>query len=160
MLICLFHLQEFLKIKKKKLNLTEQKALEDLEFEDDENEENEEEEENKIETKEEIVKKEKEFLNNENNMIQKIIQKIKILPLQKNEQNEKIERRYSHLRTITSLNRFCYGIMKLREYFKKTKYEDNKITDDDIVNTVFEMLFRDDTENLEISKCIKNILLV
>ena len=88
-------------------------------------------------------------------MIQKIIQKIKILPLQKNEQNEKIERRYSHLRTITSLNRFCYGIMKLKTFFGKNA----NIKIDDIINTVFEILFRDNTNEIEISDSIKNILL-
>ena len=30
---------------------------------------------------------------------------------------------YSHLRTITSLNRLCYGVMKLRKIFKQIKYE-------------------------------------
>ena len=47
-------------------------------------------------------------------MIQKIIQKIKILPEKK---EEKISTKYSHLRTISSLNRFCYGIMKLKQTF-------------------------------------------
>ena len=88
-------------------------------------------------------------------MIQNIIQKIKILPQQKNEQNEKIERRYSHLRTITSLNRFCYGIMKLKTFFGKNA----NIKIDDIINTVFEILFRDNTNEIEISDSIKNILL-
>ncbi len=90
-------------------------------------------------------------------MINKIIQKIKILPEQK---NEKTETKYSHLRTITSLNRFCYGIMKLKKiFFEQIKYQKANITIDDIIDTVFEMLFRDNTEEIVISESIKNILL-
>ena len=49
--------------------------------------------------------------------------------------------------------------MKLRGLFKHVKYKQANITDDDIINTIFEMLFRDDNEKLEISESIKNILL-
>jgi hypothetical protein len=83
--------------------------------------------------------------------------KITILSLYKND--EKHSKEYSHLRTITSLNRFCYGVMKLRKIFKQIKYEKENITDDDIINTVFELLFRDDNEKLVISESIKNAIL-
>ena len=146
--------------KKRKINLMEEKQLEGVEF-DDEIEENEELEEDenkeKVENKEEIIKKEKEFLKNEKDLISKICSKIKILPEVKIE--EKNTSNYSHLRTLTSLSRFCYGIMKLRNIFKQVKYEKAKITDDDIIDTVFEMLFRDNTEKIEISESIKNVLL-
>ena len=49
--------------------------------------------------------------------------------------------------------------MKLKQNFEDIKYEKANITIDDNINTVFEMLFRVDTENLEISESIKNILL-
>ena len=39
------------------------------------------------------------------------------------------------------------------------KYEEAKITDEDIINTVFEMLFKDDTEKIKISDSIKNAFL-
>ncbi len=89
-------------------------------------------------------------------MIQKIIQKIKILPEKK---EEKTSTKYSHLRTISSLNRFCYGIMKLKQTFEKIKYNNANIKIDDIINTVFELLFRDNTEEIEISKSIKDVLI-
>ena len=152
--------------KKKKINLQEQKALEDIEFEEDLNESNEEEEEKEEENihknkeiinKEEIIKKENEFLIKEKEMIEKIIRKINILPEVKIDGKNSVE--YSHLKTITALSRFCYGIMKLRKIFSQVKYEKSQITDDDIINTVFEMLFRDDTEKLEISENIKKSLL-
>jgi len=153
--------------KNNKFNLLQKQGLKDVEFIDDENENieenenNEENQDNEIEKKEEnieeIIKKEKEFLNNEKVFIKKISDKIKILPL--NKENEDKRKEYSHLRTITSLNLFCYGIMKLRKIFKQTKYEEFNIKDDDIINTIFEMLFRDDNEKLEISENIKNALL-
>ena len=90
-------------------------------------------------------------------MISHICEKIKKLPEIKIENKKNID--YSHLRTITSLSRFCYGIKKLRKLFKQTKYEEAKITDDDIINTVFDMLFRDDTDKIQISETIKNVLL-
>ena len=149
--------------KKNELDENQQKNLEGIEFESDEDENEENEvvengnEENKIETKEESIKKEKEFLIKEKDMIQKIIQKIKILPEKK---EQKTSTKYSHLRTISSLNRFCYGIMKLKQtFFEQIKYEKANITIDDIINTVFELLFRDNTEEIEISKSIKDVLL-
>ena len=87
--------------------------------------------------KEEILKKEKEFLNNEKDLINKILNKIKLLPENKSSENKSKE--YSHLKTITAINRFCYGIMKLKTLFSQTKYNNEKITDEDIINTVFEM---------------------
>ena len=124
--------------KNNKFNLLQKQGLKDVEFIDDENENIEENENNeknknkKIEKKEEnieeIIKKEKEFLNNEKVFIKKISDKIKILPL--NKENEDKRKEYSHLRTITSLNLFCYGIMKLRKIFKQTKYEEFNIKDD------------------------------
>ena len=112
---------------------------------------------NMILTKEDIIKREKEFLKNEQNLVQKIIEKIKLLPESKDSNTKSKE--YSHLKTISSISRFCYGIMKLRVLFKQTKYQKTKITDEDIINTVFDMLFRDDNEKIVISESIKNILL-
>ena len=147
--------------KKQKANLIDQQKLEGIQFEEDEDEENEEKDEEEdipiIENKEEIIKNEKEFSNNEKILISKICGKIKKLPEIKIENKKNID--YSHLRTITSLSRFCYGIKKLRKLFKQTKYEEAKITDDDIINTVFDMLFRDDTDKIQISETIKNVLL-
>ena len=160
----------FERIPQKKINKNLiQKNYLDVQFSDDEreNEEGEQNEENENENendnknivlnKEEIIQKEKEFLNNENNLIEKIIKKINILPLNKNDEIQSKE--YSSLRTISSLNRFCYGIMKLKKIFKQKKYEKDNIADDDIINTVFEMLFRDNNEKLEISESIKNTLI-
>ena len=148
--------------RKNKINLICNNDL-DLQISDDENEDGEQNEENENEVnniqenREEIIKKEKEFLNNEEDLIKKMYDKITILSLYKND--EKHSKEYSHLRTITSLNRFCYGVMKLRKIFKQIKYEKENITNDDIVNTVFEMLFRDDNEKLVISESIKKALI-
>ncbi len=90
-------------------------------------------------------------------MISKIFEKIKILRENKIEDKKGIN--YSYLRTITSLSRLSYGIKKLRKIFKRKKYEEAKITDDDIIKIVFDILFRDDTEKIQISESIKNILL-
>jgi len=81
-------------------------------------------------------------------MINKIIQKIKILPEQK---NEKTETKYSHLRTITSLNRFCYGIMKLKKiFFEQIKYQKANITIDDIIMTIPKKLMLNVKKSLEL----------
>ena len=48
--------------------------------------------------------------------------------------------------------------MKLRKLFQQIKYEKAKITDDDIINTIFEMLFRDDTDKIIISENINPII--
>ena len=93
--------------------------------------------------------KENKFINDEKNMI------IKILPKNKeNKENEKNKEnkenninKYSHIRTISALSRFCYGIAKKRKLFRQ-KYEKDKIKDDDIINTVFEIIFRDDNEKV------------
>ena len=155
--------------KKNKANKIGQNENEFQIIEEDNNEENEEEYEeienvndkdnqnNVALKKEDIIKKEKEFLTNEKNLINKIINKIKLLPEKKIVENKSKD--YSHLKTITSINRFCYGVMKLRALFNQIKYKNENITDDDIINTVFEMLFRDDNEKLEISESIKNCLL-
>jgi len=115
-------------------------------------------------TKEDIKKKENEFLNKEQNLIIKMIEKIKLLPdnktsppITKKEKKQTNQiKEYSHLKTISSISRFCYGVRKLRLLFKK---KNKNIKDDDIINTVFEILFRDDSKNIEISENIKNILL-
>ena len=86
-------------------------------------------------------------------MIDKIINKIKLLPENKNAENKSKD--YSHLKTISSISRFCYGVMKLRGLFQHIKYKQANVTDDDIVNTIFELLFRDDKEKLEISEKLK-----
>ena len=151
--------------KKKKLSSNEKNENELQVVEEDDNEENEQEEMenmnvdiNSIEfKKEDIIKREKEFLKNEKNIIDSIISKIKLLPEHKN--SEKISKDYSHLRTISSINRLCYGVMKLRGFFKQIKYEKSQISDNDIIDTVFELLFRDDNEKLKISESIKNVLL-
>ena len=153
--------------KKKKLNLAEKNENEIQVIDEDNNEENEQEQEEMenpnfdtnpiVIKKEDIIKRENEFLKNEKNIISEIINKIKLLPETKNSENKSKD--YSHLRTITSLSRLCYGVMKLRIFFKQIKYEKAKITDNDIINTVFELLFKDDNEKLKISESIKNILL-
>ena len=96
--------------------------------------------------KEEIIKREKDFLKNERNLINKIINKIKLLSENKNDENKSKD--YSHLKTISVIRIFFYGVMKLRYLFNHIKYKQANITDDDIINTIFEMLFRDDTEKL------------
>ena len=105
-------------LKKKRINLLNKQSSGSIFFNDnDENEENEEneEKENEIiynkESKEEIILKEKEFLSTEKDMIKKIVNKINILSLNNNDENKSGE--YPHIRTISSLSRFCYGIMKL-----------------------------------------------
>ena len=112
---------------------------------------------NEKENKSKIIQKEKEFILNKKVMINKIISKIKILPENKNDENKSEE--YPHLRTISAISRFCYGINKLIKYFKNDKYSNDNINEDDIVNTVFEMIFRKDSEKIEISESIKNALL-
>jgi len=141
----------------KNVNTNKQKELDDIEFYDDEDSIESKEEENikVLESKEEMINKENKFMNEEKNMINKIIDKIKILPEKKESNNSE----YSHIRTISALNRFCYGIKKLRNLFRQIKYEKDKITDDEIINVVFEMLFRDDIEKVEISENIKIALL-
>ncbi len=147
---------------KNELDEKQQQNLEGIksesESDEDENEENELEngnEEKKIETKEETIKKEKEFLIKEKDIFKNLFKKI--LPEKK---EEKTSTKYSHLRTISSLNRFCYGIMKLKQtFFEKIKYEKANKTIDDIINTVLELLFRDNTEEMEISESIKDVLL-
>ena len=47
--------------------------------------------------------------------------------------------------------------MKLRKIFKWD--QSFNIKDDDIINTIFEMLFRDGNEKIEISESIKDALL-
>ena len=74
--------------------------------------------------KEEIIRKEKEFLYKEKDMINKIINKIKILPENKNSLNKSLY--YPHLRTISTISRFCYGIYKLRNYFIKKNMKNIK----------------------------------
>ena len=151
----------------RKINTNEKFENELQIVEEDNNEENEEEHEeveninvninNLIFNKEDIIKREKEFFNNEKNLINQIINKIKLLPENKKDGNESKD--YSHLRTITSISRFCYGIMKLRSLFNQIKYKQANITDDDIISTIFEMLFRDDNEKINISENKKKILL-
>ena len=147
--------------KKKKANLVEEQNLAGIQFDDDEEEgeykDNNEEDAEISENKEEIIKKEKEFAEKEKELISKICSKIKFLPETKVE--DKNGTGYSHLRTITSLSRLCYGIKKLRNILQQTKYEEAKITDDDIINTVFDMLFKDDTEKIQISENIKSVFL-
>ena len=151
--------------KQKKIDITRQKILEQIEFEEEENEA--ENEENHLDNpdnkknfevldKEEIIKKEKEFIIKEKDMINKIINKIIILQEIKNSENIQ---GYSHLRTISALNRFCYCIKKLKKIFGEIKYENYKIGNDDIINTVFDMLFKDEYDKIEISENIKNALI-
>ena len=104
-----------------------------------------------------IIQKEKEFLNNKKGMIKKIITKIKNLPENKDNKNKSQE--YPHLRTISAISRFCYGINKLMKYFNNEKYSKDNINEDDIINTVFEMIFREDSEKIEIGESIRNSLL-
>ena len=144
------------KIKKSKLKEKNENELQIVEEDNNEENENEEEHEelgninaninNLIFTKEDIIKREKDFLKNERNLINKIINKIKLLSENKNDENKSKD--YSHLKTISAISRFCYGVMKLRGLFNHIKYKQANITDDDIINTIFEMLFRDDTEKL------------
>ena len=109
------------------------------------------------ENKDKIIQKEQEFLINKKDMINKIITKIKILPENKDDKNKSQE--YPHLRTISAISRFCYGINKLIKYFKNEKYSKDNIKEDDIINTVFEMIFREDSEKIEIGESIKKSLL-
>ena len=141
----------------KKQNLKETKInLTSCSDEKDTFEDNEEKKEENI-NKEDIIKRQKEFLHNEKDLINNIIDKIKLLPENKIDENK--SKNYSYLRTISSISRFCYGVMKLRKLFKQIKYKQANIIDDDIINTVFEILFRDDNKKIEISENIKNILL-
>ena len=104
--------------KKRNRNFEGQSQLEGIEFEDDEEEEenNEEEDEESVECKEEIIKNEKKFLKDEKEMISLIYEKINILPEEKIKDNKDMD--YSHLKTISSLCRFCYSINKLKKYLK------------------------------------------
>ena len=95
--------------KKNRINANQRNIDLDIQFSDDKNEDGVQNEENEIEAnetienKEEIIKREKEVLNGEKELIKKIYDKIKILPL--NKEITKKAKDYSHLRTITSLNR-------------------------------------------------------
>jgi hypothetical protein len=89
-------------------------------------------------------------------MIQKIVNKIKLLPDKIVEDKSK---EYSHLKTISAISRFCYGIKKLKAYLENGKYQKFKISEDDIINTVFDMLFKEEEKKPEISDSIKNALL-
>lgn len=93
------------------------------------------------EIKEEIEVKEKQFLKNKEIMIQKIVNKIKLLPDKIVEDKSK---EYPHLKTISAISRFCYGIKKLKSYLENGKYQKFKISEDDIINTVFDMLFKEE----------------
>jgi hypothetical protein len=88
------------------------KKLKEVQLSEDDNSEQAEENEDDLNV-EKIIKKEKEFLNNENKFINNVIEKIKLLPLNKDDENKSKE--YSHIRTIAALNSFCYGIMKLKK---------------------------------------------
>ena len=54
---------------------------------------------------------------------------------------------------MTAISRLCYSIMKLKKEFQG-KYTNYNITETDIVDTVFELLFKEKTENIKISKNI------
>ena len=133
----------------------EEKALEEIQFEDDFDNNEENEEEDDINNKEIIIKKEKNFLLNEKDMIAEIIKKIKLLPKTKNDVNSLNE--YSYIRTISSINRFCYGVMKLKKNFELIKYGKANITIHEIVNTVFDFLFSKKIDKIVICDSIKNI---
>ena len=83
--------------------------------------------------------------------------KINILSLNNKDENKSNE--YSHFMTISALSKFCYGIMKLRKVFKQIKYTKDNITDEDIINSVFELLFRDDSQKIEIAENIRKALI-
>ena len=110
--------------KQKKKEEIDQKIIGDIEFEEDDfeikEENNEEEKDNPkiVETKEEIEKKENDFILKEKKLINKIISKLNILPIKK-ENNEDNKNDYSHLRTMSSIYRFCYCISKLKKIFEK-----------------------------------------
>ena len=149
--------------RQKKIDTMSQKIFKEIEFEEEDDFENIEpnnidERENfkALENKEELVIRENEFIIKEKNLINLIFNKITNLPESRTKPNAY---GYSHLRTMTALSRFCYSVFKLRKIFREIKYENHKITDDDIINTVFEMIFRDDYEKIEISENIKNALL-
>jgi hypothetical protein len=89
-------------------------------------------------------------------MIQKIVNKIKLLPDKIVEDKSK---EYPHLKTISAISRFCYGIKKLKAYLENRKYQKFNISEDDIINTVFDMLFKEEEKKPEISDSIKNALL-
>ena len=72
-------------------------------------------------------------------MITEIIKKIKLLPKTKN--NIISSNEYSHIRAISSINRFCYEVMKLKKNFELVKYGRANITIYEIVNFVFDFLF-------------------
>ena len=71
---------------------------------------------------------------------------------------EKSKRDYTHKLTMTAISRLCYSIMKLKKEFQG-KYTKYNISEQDIVDTVFELLFREKTENIKISDNIFNALL-
>ena len=85
-------------------------------------------------------------------MISLIIKKIKKLP--KFFRNEENCTEYSNYRTIKSLSRFWYGVMRLKKNFEHIKYGKGNISIDDIVNTVFDLLFKKNTEEIKISENI------
>lgn len=85
-----------------------------------------------------------------------MIKKIKLLPKTKN--NIISSNEYSYIRAISSINRFCYGVMKLKKYFELVKYGRANITIYEIVNTVFDFLFSKKIDKIVICDSIKNIL--
>ena len=139
---------------KNKIQLNEGSSSE----EEQENKEKKEEIKTNEEIKKEIIEKEKKFSNENKQLIGQIIKKLKLLPKTILTDTEKSLKDYTHKLTMTAISRLCYSIMKLKKEFQG-KYIKYNITETDIVDTVFELLFREKTENIKISENIFNALL-
>jgi MoxR-like ATPase len=158
-----YFMLSFERIPKKKIEIKEKNRIqlnEGSSSEEEEQEEKEKKEETKSnkEIKKEIIEKEKKFANENKQLIEQIIKKLKYLPKTTLTDTEKSTKDYTHKLTMTAISRLCYSIMKLKKEFQG-KYTNYNITEKDIVDTVFELLFREKTENIKISENIFNALL-
>ena len=152
----------FERIPKKKIEIKEKNKIQLNEgsSSEEEKEENDKKEETKSneEIKKELIEKEKKFANENKQLIDQVIKKLKYLPKTPLTDTEKSTRDYTHQLTMTAISRLCYSIMKLKKEFQG-KYTNYNITETDIVDTVFELLFKEKTENIKISKNIFDALL-
>ena len=157
-----YFMLSFERIPKKKIAIKDKYNIQFNEYSSSEEEQKEIEKKEEIktyeETKKEIIKKEKKFSDENKKLIEQVIKKLRLLPKKILSDDEKSKKDYTQKLTMTAISRFCYSIMKLKKEFQG-KYVKYNITETDIVDTVFELLFREKTENIVISENIFNALL-
>ena len=157
-----YFMLSFERIPKKKIEIKEKYNIKLNEDSSSEEEQKEIEEKEKIKTNEEIkkelIKQEKKFSDENKKLIEQVIKKLNLLPKEMLSDEEKSKKDYTHQLTMAAISRFCFSIMKLKKEFQG-KYVKYNISETDIVDTVFELLFREKSENIIISENIFNALL-